>query len=974
MAMNLQAVLRIAANVTGLGDLTKLEQGLKGAEKAATGAKQGFKAMVDSSAWQAAAAAAAGLGVAMFTSVRAAVEFESAMSDVRKVVDGLESPQALRDIGREIKSLAAEMPIAASGFAAIYAAAGRAGIARNEMRQFAIDVAKVATAFDMTAEEAGNAMAILRVQLGLTQPEIRRLTDQINYLDESVANVSASALMDFMQRSAAAGRAAGLAAEETASFGAAMLSAGYQADVAATTFLNITKALTRGASMTERQVEGFRRLGMVTTDAASKERELTAVVERESERRLAASRRETDGILKEINRRYRAQLQALQDGFDDESDAYREKLQDQADAQIKALDRMREREIEARGEISSAARAAINDDYDRRIDAIRDGLDDELQAFQRAQRDKQQAMTDQLEDQKELEVQAVQDRYAAVQRAEQERRQEATAAAKRQAKAIGDEWAKALSESIQSGGAQAILGVFERIAALPKAEQASVISDIFGDEARAAIGIIQDLDRLREIVRNVKDEKEFANSVNKEYGFRLGTLSAQAEILSNKMKNLSTEFGESMLPALALLNVAIGPIIDAFTWMLQNIPGLGPVLATITGAFVGLVALAPFITSFLGLLPQLKAALILLGNAGFVVAIKTALAGFLAWLTGTALPVLIGIFSGPVGWTVLAVAAVALMVGLFSKEITGFFNWLGRQATAVVQAIWKWGEPIRQFWASIWESLKTIAANAIAAIGNEIAWIMKNPMDAIMRAFVPWWATLFNVVLRKPVSDLIQWLSGAWKAIGQFFTLNVAQPLGKMWKDLMSFLPNAFKAAVAGVRNVALNMVNIIRNAVRNVLQFIADRINFITRRLNVLISANNRLSPIKIPVIPTLSVPRFAKGGYVTSATLAQIGEGGEPEYVIPESKMARASANYLTGGRGAEVLSAQPPMPSATATPATGGAVQIDIRTGPVVEMDGTRYVSVADLERAMRITAEGVIGRLRTPSARLALGLQR
>jgi hypothetical protein len=40
-------------------------------------------------------------------------------------------------------------------------------------------------------------------------------------------------------------------------------------------------------------------------------------------------------------------------------------------------------------------------------------------------------------------------------------------------------------------------------------------------------------------------------------------------------------------------------------------------------------------------------------------------------------------------------------------------------------------------------------------------------------------------------------------------------------------------------------------------------------------------------------------------------------------------------------------------------------------VVEMNGQRYVSYDDLERAMRVTADGVIGRLRTPYARQALG---
>jgi hypothetical protein len=73
MAMNLEAVLRIAAKVVGLEDITKLERGIAGAEKVAKDAKTSFSAVVNSATWQAAAVGAAGIGVALGTSVRAAI-------------------------------------------------------------------------------------------------------------------------------------------------------------------------------------------------------------------------------------------------------------------------------------------------------------------------------------------------------------------------------------------------------------------------------------------------------------------------------------------------------------------------------------------------------------------------------------------------------------------------------------------------------------------------------------------------------------------------------------------------------------------------------------------------------------------------------------------------------------------------------------------------------------------------------------
>lgn len=47
-----------------------------------------------------------------------------------------------------------------------------------------------------------------------------------------------------------------------------------------------------------------------------------------------------------------------------------------------------------------------------------------------------------------------------------------------------------------------------------------------------------------------------------------------------------------------------------------------------------------------------------------------------------------------------------------------------------------------------------------------------------------------------------------------------------------------------------------------------------------------------------------FANGGMVTRPTLGLIGEGGEPEYVIPASKMRGAMNRYASGARGSSVI----------------------------------------------------------------------
>ena len=263
MAVNFDAILKIGAQVTGMGQVAQLGNEIN---KVAEATRGGFKATIDSASWQAAAALAAGVGVALATSTKAAIEFETSVSRVRKVMDGLETPAAIKEISTEIIGLSKQLPVSAKGFAEIYAAAGASGIARSEVQAFAKDVAGLSVAFEMTADQAGTSIAKLRNSLGMTQPEVMKLADAMNYLDQQTA-AKASQLVEFALRSGAVGQQAGLAAEKTVAFGAAMISAGADTEVAATSFNNMIKALTRGNSMTERQVAALQTLGFVGKDA-----------------------------------------------------------------------------------------------------------------------------------------------------------------------------------------------------------------------------------------------------------------------------------------------------------------------------------------------------------------------------------------------------------------------------------------------------------------------------------------------------------------------------------------------------------------------------------------------------------------------------------------------------------------------------------------------------------------------------------
>lgn len=197
---------------------------------------------------------------AIMSPVQAARQFESAMADVTKVVD-FPTPQAFKDFQAALVEMSRTVPLSVNGLAQIAAAAGQAGIAGDDLIPFTEAAAKIGVAFDISADQAGDALAKLRTALGLSTPEAVLLSDAMNHLSNAQAS-SASEILDVVRRVGAQGTQFGFAAVETAAFASAMISAGAESEVAATSFRNMGLALTRGASATKRQKDAFAELGL----------------------------------------------------------------------------------------------------------------------------------------------------------------------------------------------------------------------------------------------------------------------------------------------------------------------------------------------------------------------------------------------------------------------------------------------------------------------------------------------------------------------------------------------------------------------------------------------------------------------------------------------------------------------------------------------------------------------------------------
>jgi len=197
--------------------------------------------------------------------VKEAIAFESAMADVKKVFTGTD--EELAKLNKEIIDMSTRLPMAANDIAKIAAAAGQAGIATKEIARFTEDAVKMGVAFDISAEEAGQAMAEMRTAFKMSQDDVVSLADKINYLGNNTP-AAAKGIMEIVQRIGPLGEVGGYASGSIAALGATIRGMGVQEEIAATGIKNMMLALVSGESATKSQRAAYAELGLESTAVA----------------------------------------------------------------------------------------------------------------------------------------------------------------------------------------------------------------------------------------------------------------------------------------------------------------------------------------------------------------------------------------------------------------------------------------------------------------------------------------------------------------------------------------------------------------------------------------------------------------------------------------------------------------------------------------------------------------------------------
>lgn len=192
--------------------------------------------------------------------IKSAIDFESSMADVNKVVD-FKTPDELKEFSNQILNMSRDIPLSVNEIAAITASGGQLGIAKENLMDFTQTAAKMGVAFDMSAKEAGDNMATLMNIFNMSVDGVRGLGDTINHLSNNSAS-TANKIVNAVGRIAGNAKDMGLSADATAGLASSFIALGKQPEVAATAINSMLTVLNNADKAGGDLEKAFKSIGL----------------------------------------------------------------------------------------------------------------------------------------------------------------------------------------------------------------------------------------------------------------------------------------------------------------------------------------------------------------------------------------------------------------------------------------------------------------------------------------------------------------------------------------------------------------------------------------------------------------------------------------------------------------------------------------------------------------------------------------
>ena len=368
---------------------------------------------------------------------------------------------------------------------------------------------------------------------------------------------------------------------------------------------------------------------------------------------------------------------------------------------------------------------------------------------------------------------------------------------------------------------------------------------------------------------------EATGAANTAFERQTNTLKYDIQMIKNLGANFLTQLGTNILPyvrefaeaALPVVSEALEKIGGYMTGTI--IPAAETAVKWISEHRTLILALAAGIATAVAAYKAYKVAITAYNAVMAVYKVVTA-----ASATGTFT------LAGAMTALNLPVLAVVAAIGLaVAAGILIYKNWDKIKAKAV-----ELGAKISEVWGNIKTGVSEAVANLVSAFQSNFP---------LLSAYLSgWWESV----------------SAAWENVKAIFA-NIIDFVQNVFAGNWSAAWDNIVAIFGNVFGMIVNLAKAPINGVISAINWVLEKINSISVTIPDWVpGVGGKTLGFNIPTIPAL-----AAGGIATAPTLAQIGEGGEPEAVLPLSKLAALLNEWTkpkptpgggTGGGGETVV----------------------------------------------------------------------
>lgn len=396
---------------------------------------------------------------------------------------------------------------------------------------------------------------------------------------------------------------------------------------------------------------------------------------------------------------------------------------------------------------------------------------------------------------------------------------------------------------------------------------------------------------------------KFIGDVLKKLEPVFNTISEVVGAVAGAIADFAGKVGEALKPVVQTVISVVGSIIDTVKEIIGKIVGffkqvadgiaaalkpvvnfLAPIFdviwRVISGLFIAIVALVAMAVEFI--------AKCVMGIVVVIVNVVVEIAKHIGDIVNFIIGVVSGIISAVVG-------VVSTIVSVVAGAVQAYFALIGIIAGWIYDNVI---QPVAQFFVDLWNGIVngvTGFVNSAMAIVSPISdWFSTNVTMPIGNFFSDLWNGIVS-----GAQGFFSSVAGVLSPIANWINNNVIQPVARFFGGLWSGVLGGLSGLVRGIGNVMGTIGGIIKGP-----------INAIISGINAVIGGINRLKVPdwvpglggKTPNIPT--IPQLATGGIIPPTPGGQhvvVAEGGQAEWVVPESKMASLIAQVIarTDGR---------------------------------------------------------------------------